>query len=90
MDTNRFDQIGRFMTRAHTRRGAAGLGLVGALAALGARNAAGKKKKKNKDGRCALIRCKQCHRCKNGKCKPAFNGQSCGIDGTCADGECIV
>ena len=86
MDAYGSDQRGHQVVITHSRRGAAVLGLAGILATLAPRETVSKKRR---DGRCRVIRCKHCHRCRRGRCKPVKNGSTCGVDGECLDGVCI-
>jgi hypothetical protein len=86
MDAHQVDQRGHQWDITHSRRGAAVLGLAGILATLAPRETAGKKRG---DARCRVIRCKHCHRCRRGRCKPVQNGSTCGLEGECLDGVCV-
>lgn len=92
MDASRLGHGGRLLAAPHTRRGAAGMALLAAISVIGVAGASARKneKSKRKDGRCAVIRCRSCHICKKGACRPHFNGEPCGSAGVCLDGECIA
>jgi hypothetical protein len=86
MDAQRFAQRDQRLASTLPRRGAAVLGLAGILAALFPRETASKKRG---NSRCQVIRCKPCHRCRRGRCKPVQNESPCGVAGTCLDGVCV-
>jgi hypothetical protein len=83
MDATRFDDLLRsFSSAASRRRLVAGLATALAAGSLAARV-------EEAAARCRP-RCRQCERCRRGKCKPKDDRTACGSDDSrqCCDGKC--